>query len=183
MATLERSGSQSRFRPFAGLVPLFTGLAFVVIANVPVSLLAGMVPAPLFCLVPIYFWCLVRPDLMTPAAVLAIGLVEDILSGGPPGVWTLAFVLAYALISRQRESFAGLSGFVAVVGFATVALAACGSAYLTVAALALLSPGGHLPSLAPIVSELAMTVLFYVPTALVTGWLHHRLVGASRGDV
>ena len=55
-------------------------------------------------------------------------------------------------------------------------------AYLTVAALALLYHG-HLPPLAPIVSELAMTVLFYVPTALVVGWLHHRLVGASRGDI
>ena len=183
MATLERTGSQSRFRPFAGLVPLFTGLAFVLIANLPVSLLAGMVPAPLFGLVPIYFWCLVRPDLMTPAAVLAIGLAEDILSGGPPGVWTLAFVLTYALLARQRESFAGLSGLVAVVGFATAALVACGTAYLTVAALALLTPGAHVPSLAPIVSELAMTVLFYVPTTLVVGQLHHRLVGASRGDI
>jgi hypothetical protein len=56
-------------------------------------------------------------------------------------------------------------------------------AYLTVAALALLSPNGHMPPLLPIVSELAMTVLFYVPTALVVGWLHHRLVGASRGDI
>lgn len=183
MASLERAGSQSRFRPLAGMVPLCTGLLFAVIANMPVSLLAGMLPAPLLALVPIYFWCLVRPDLMTPATVLAIGLAEDILSGGPPGVWTLAFVLTYALIARQRESFAGLSGLVAVVGFATAALVACGSAYLTVAALALLTPGSHVPSLVPIVSELAMTVLFYVPTALVVGWLHHRLVGASRGDI
>ncbi len=183
MASLERTGSPSRLRPFAGAVPMFTGLFFVLVANVPISLLAGMVPAPLLALVPIYFWCLVRPDLMTPAAVMAIGLAEDILSGGPPGVWTLSFVLTYALVARQRESFAGLSGLVAVVGFSTAALFACATAYLTVAALALLSPDGHVPSLAPIVSELAMTVLFYAPAALVTGWLHHRLVGASRGDI
>ena len=41
-----------------------------------------MVPAPLLALVPIYFWCLVRPDLMTPAAALMIGMAEDIMSGG-----------------------------------------------------------------------------------------------------
>ena len=35
--------------------------------------------------------------------------------------------------------------------------------------LALLSPDGRVPPLAPIVMELAMTVLFYVPTALVAG--------------
>ena len=183
MATMERTGHQARFKTFAGLVPLFTGLFLVLIANTPISLLAGMVPSPLLGLVPVYFWCLVRPDLMTPIAVMAIGLAEDILSGGPPGVWTLAFVLTYALIARQRDSFAGLSGVAAVVGFAGAALFACAVAYLTVAALALLSPNGHVPPLLPIVSELAMTVLFYVPTALVVAWLHRRLVGASRGDI
>ena len=183
MATMERTGAQPRFRNFTGLVPLFTGLLLVLIANTPISLLAGLVPAPLLALVPVYFWCLVRPDLMTPIAVMAIGLAEDILSGGPPGVWTLAFVLTYALVARQRDSFAGLSGVAAVVGFAGAALFACSTAYLTVAALALLSPNGHVPPLLPIVSELAMTVLFYIPTVLVVGWVHRRLVGASRGDI
>lgn len=183
MAALERTGSHSRFRYAGALTPLLTGLCFVVIANFPVSLLAGLVPSPLLGLVPVYFWCLVRPDLMTPGAAMAVGLAEDILSGGPPGVWTLAFVLTYALVARQRDSFAGLSGLAAVVGFAGAALFACAVAYLTVAGLNLLSPEGHVPSLVPIVSELAMTVLFYIPTTLVVGWLHHRLVGASRGDI
>lgn len=182
MARLERA-TQSRLRVVAALVPLLTGLVGVVISNIPISLLSGMVPPPLLALVPIYFWCLVRPDLMTPAAVFTIGMAQDILSGGPPGVWTLSFVLTYALIARQRESFAGFSGLAAVVGFAAAATFSCAAAYLTVASLALLSPGGRTPPLAPIVMELAVTVLFYVPTALVTGWLHHRLVGASRGDV
>jgi rod shape-determining protein MreD len=183
MAALERTGSQPRFRALAGLTPLLTGLVFVLIANIPISLLGGLVPPPLLALVPVYFWCLVRPDLMTPACVLAIGLAEDMLSGAPPGVWTLSFVLTYALLSRQRDSFAGLSGLVAVVGFAAAALAVCATAYLTVAGLALLTPDAHVPPLAPIASVLAMTILFYVPAALVVGWLHHRLVGASRGDI
>jgi rod shape-determining protein MreD len=183
MATLERGTQQSRLRVVAAMVPLATGLTGVALANIPVSLLSGAVPSPVLALVPIYFWCLVRPDLMTPAAVFTIGLAQDILSGGPPGVWTLSFVLTYALVARQRESFAGLSGLAAVVGFAVAATFACAAAYLTVAGLVLLSPDGRTPPLAPIVMELAMTVLFYVPAALVTGWLHHRLVGASRGDI
>jgi rod shape-determining protein MreD len=183
MATLERTGSHSRFRLLAALTPLLTGLVFVLIANIPISLLGGLVPSPLLGLVPVYFWCLVRPDLMTPVAAFGIGLAEDVLSGGPPGVWTLAFILTYALLARQRDSFAGLSGLVAVVGFAAAALFACATAYLAVSGLALLSPDGRTPPLAPIASQLAMTVLFYVPTALVVGWLHHRLVGASRTDI
>ena len=35
MATMERTGAQPRFRNFAGLVPLLTGLFLVVIANTP----------------------------------------------------------------------------------------------------------------------------------------------------
>ena len=183
MASLERASSVPRFRFLVALVPLLCGMLGVFIANIPISLLGGLVPAPLLALVPVYFWCLVRPDLMTPAAALTIGFAEDLLSGGPPGVWTLAFVLTYALVARQRDSFAGLSGLAAVLGFAGATAFACAIAYLTVAGLAFLTPGAHLPPLAPIIGEMAMTVLFYAPTNLVVGWLHHRLVGASRGDI
>jgi rod shape-determining protein MreD len=181
MVRLERTQSQ-RFRTLVAVVPMAAGLAGVLIANIPVSILGGLVPAPLFALVPVYFWCLLRPDLMTPAVAFSIGFAEDVLSGGPPGIWTLAFVLTYALLSRRRDSFAGLSGLAAVLGFAAAATFACAVAYVTVTALNLLSDL-HLPPLVPVVSELMMTVLFYVPATLVTGWLHHRLVGASRSDV
>ncbi len=177
MAALERPGSTTTQRLLGVLLPLLCGLLGVFIANIPISLLGGAVPPPLLGLLPIYFWCLVRPDLMTPAAALTIGIAEDILSGGPPGVWSLAFVLTYAVVARQRDSFAGLSGLVAVVGFGAAASVACASAYFTIAALY-----GHFQPLAPILSELAMTVLFYVPTVYVFGIIHHRLVGASRSD-
>src|SRR5262249_40293529 len=154
MARLERAAAPSGFvRYLVGAVPLLCGLVGVVIANIPISLLGGLVPAPLFALVPVYFWCLVRPDLMAPAVTLAIVLAEDVMSGGPPGIWSLAFVLTYALVARQRDSFAGLAGLAAVLGFAAAATFACTIAYLTVAALDLLS-GLHLPPVTPILGEL-----------------------------
>src|ERR1043165_6602519 len=72
MVRLERSQAP-RFRYLVALVPMATGLLGVVIANIPVSILGGLVPAPLFGLVPVYFWCLLRPDLMTPAVAFSIG--------------------------------------------------------------------------------------------------------------
>ena len=177
MGIAERTGSMTAFRILAALVPLLCGLFGAVLANIPVGILGGAVPPPLLALIPVYFWCLVRPDLMTPAAAFAIGLTEDILSGGAPGVWTLAFVLTYALVGRQRDSFAGLGGLAAVLGFAAAALFCCAIAYLTTAVL-----NGRLPLLAPILSELAITVLFYVPGAYVIGGLHRRLVGPLRTD-
>jgi rod shape-determining protein MreD len=183
MGTLERPGTAGSFRFLAAVVPLLCGLVGVLIANIPISLLGGVVPPPLLGLVPVYFWCLVRPDLMTPSAAFAIGLAEDVMSGGPPGVWTLAFVLTYAVVARQRDSFAGLSGLAAVVGFSAAAAIACAIAYFVVAFLMFLSPGpAHLPLLAPIVGELAMTVLFYVPVVVVIGPIHRRIVGPMRSD-
>jgi rod shape-determining protein MreD len=182
MVSLERAGANPRFRFLVALIPLLCGLLAALITGIPISLLGGLVPPPLLALVPVYFWCLVRPDLMTPAVSFTIGFAEDVLSGGPPGVWTLAFVLTYALVARRRDSFAGLSGLAAVLGFAAAAAFACAVAYCTVAALAFLS-SAHLPPLTPLIGQLAMTVLFYAPATLVVGWLHHRLVGASRSDV
>ncbi len=178
MATLERPGNFTSLRVFTALVPLLCGLVAALVCNIPIAPLSGKVPPPLLALVPIYFWCLVRPDLMTPAAALAIGLAQDILSGAPPGVWTLAFVLTYALVARRRDSFAGLSGLAAVVGFGAAAAFTCTCAYITVAMLY-----WHLPPVPPILGELAMTVLFYVPAAMVVGGIHRRLVGASRSDI
>ena len=162
----------------AAFVPLLCGLLFAFIANIPVSLVGGQVPPPLLALVPVYFWCLVRPDLMTPAASFAIGLVEDILSGGPPGIWTLAFVLTYALVARQRDNFAGLSGLAAVVGFTSAVTLCCAIAWLIMTVI-----NWNPPPVPPIVGELVMTVLFYAPTVLLVGWLHRHLVGPLRSDI
>ena len=178
MAFAERSQAGSALRALGRQVPLISGFFCAFLSNIPISLTGGALPPPLLALVPIYFWCLVRPDLMTPATTFAIGIVEDVLSGGAPGLWTLSFVLTYAAVARSRDSFAGLSGLGAVLGFSVAALVACTCAY-AITALSF----WRLPLPGPIVSELAMTVLFYVPTALVVGWLHHRLVGASRGDI
>src|ERR1700743_3642510 len=169
MGTAEGTGFMMGGRVLSALLPLLCGLVAVLLSNLPLSLTNGLVPAPLLGLVPIYFWGLVRPDLMTPAAVFVIGLAEDMMAGGPPGVWTLSFVIAYGVIDRQRDAFAGLAGLGAVLGFATAALIACVVAYAVTAALYHFSPIGS------IVAELAMTVLFYVPGVYLISILHRRL--------
>jgi rod shape-determining protein MreD len=176
MGAADRIGSVMAARLLAALVPLLCGLLAVVLSNIPITLVGGLVPAPLLGLVPVYFWCLVRPDLMTPACAFAIGMLQDIMAGGPPGIWTLSFVVTYAVVARYRDAFAGLSGVAAVLGFATAALMTCGLAYVVTAALY------HLPPLGPVLAEMAVTVLFYIPGVFVIGALHHRLVGPLRSD-
>ena len=177
MGTTERLYAPGLQRFATALVPFICGVLGVVIANIPVSFVGGLVPPPLLGLIPIYFWCLVRPDLMTPAAAFAIGVLEDIMSGSPPGIWTLGFVVAYAVVARQRDSFAGLAGIAAVLGFAAAALAACTTATIAVALLY-----SQVPPIGAVVAELAMTVAAYIPCVQAVSSLHHRLVGPLRSD-
>src|ERR1700744_1206500 len=118
---MERVSLLMGSRIFASVIPVLLSMLGVLIANLPVSFLGGIVPAPLLGLMPVYFWCLVRPDLMPPFWAFVVGLLEDIFSGGPPGIWTLAFITTYAVIDRQRDIFAGLSGLAAMLGFAIAA--------------------------------------------------------------
>lgn len=174
---MERVSALMGNRIVASVIPVTFAILGTLIANTPVSFLGGIVPAPLLGLMAIYFWCLVRPDLMPPFWAFAVGILEDVLSGGPPGVWTVSFIVTYALIDRQRDAFAGLSGLGAILGFATAAATACAIAYAVMAIYF-----WRMPPFAPVMGELATSVIFYVPVAMFLGLVHRRLVGPLRSD-
>lgn len=177
MRTLERAGNFMGGRVLSSIVPVALAILGALISNFPVSVLGGLIPPPLLVFMPLYFWAMVRPDLMTPFWVFVLGILQDLLSGGPPGVWAASFLGAYFLIDRQRDMLAGLSGVGAISGFAVSALSACAAAYVIVALYY-----WHFPPLAPMLVELAMTVLFYIPAVFVLGIVQRRLVGPYRSD-
>jgi rod shape-determining protein MreD len=162
---------------FASVIPVLLGLLGAIIANIPVTVLGGWMPPPLLALMPIYFWCLVRPDLMSPAWTFAIGVLQDLMSGGPPGIWAASFVVMYAFLDRQRDTFAGLSGWGAVLGFATATLIVCTMAYTILAVY-----DWNLRPLSPFAMQFAVTAIFYIPAAFVLGFVHRRMVGPLRSD-
>jgi rod shape-determining protein MreD len=163
-------------RVFAFFAPVLLALLFVVIANLPLSITGGLMPAPLLALAPIYFWVVLRPELLPPIAVLLIGLFEDLLSGGPPGIWAFGFLAAYGLADRQREVFEGLSGVGAVLGFAATVFTAAGAAFL-LASFVYWRPA----PLASLLLESLLTILFYPLLAIVLTWANRNLVTAFRG--
>ena len=162
-------------RLFGSLLPVLSALILVMLVNLPVSLTGDLFPAPLLALTEVYFWALVRPDLMPPFVVLCVGLLEDLLSGGSPGVWATGFIAAYALVDRQRENLAGLAGGAAVLGFAA-AMAIAASATFVLTWIMYLRQ----PPLAPLLLASVFTVLFYPVVAVVLGRVHRRAVGANR---
>jgi rod shape-determining protein MreD len=162
-------------RVLGSFLPALSAVLLVMLVNLPVTLTGGLFPAPLLALTAIYFWALVRPDLMPPYVVLFVGLLEDLLSGGPAGIWATGFMAAYALVDRQRENLAGLAGIAAVLGFA-VAMAVAATATFVLTWIMYMRQ----PPLAPLLLASVFTALFYPPIAVMLGWLHRRAVGAVR---
>ena len=163
-------------RFLASLVPALLALLLVLLANMPMSFTGGFLPVPALALACVYYWILVRPDLMPPFIVLGIGLAEDLLSGGPAGLWGAGFLAAFWLTDRQRETFAGLTGAGAVIGFAGAMLLAAGTAYVLATLVYL-----RLAPIAPLLLQSVSTVVFYPLIAVSMGWVLRKIVGPMRG--
>jgi len=162
---------------FAAIVPVLCGLLGVVLSSMPVSLTGGAIPPPLLAFMAVYFWALVRPDLMPPAGAFVIGLAQDLFSGAPPGFWTTAFIATYALLDRQREALASLAGLGAILGFALAMLIVSAAAYLIAWFYF-----RHLPPLAPLALQMGVSVLCYIPVLPILNGIQHRIVGPLRSE-
>jgi rod shape-determining protein MreD len=174
---MERLGGFLHSRFLANIIPVLFSFIGVVLTNTPVSVFGSWIPSPMYALMPVYYWCLVRPDLMSPGWVLLIGLGNDVLSPAPIGVWAASFVLTYAVIDKQRDAFAGLSGWGAILGFATAALIACTAHYAINAMLAWrILPVNHS------IKEFAVTSLMYGVALPLLGFVHRKVVGPLRSD-
>jgi rod shape-determining protein MreD len=89
----------------------------------------------------------------------------------------VGYLAAYALSDRQRDAFAGLSGWGVVIGFSAAMLTAAASAYL-VGSLVY----WRLTPPQPLLVQSIVTVVLYPLVAIILGVIHRNVVGASRGD-
>ena len=114
------------------LTPTGLTLLLVIVGQVPWHLPGLARVIPLLPLTAVYHWAIQRPDLLPAYVVFFIGLLVDLLSGGPIGVNTLVFITVYGVIFSQRRFFIGKSFHVTWLGFALVAAAAALQSWLLV---------------------------------------------------
>lgn len=96
-------------------IPLtFVSMALIV----DLVALPGLAPSPMMphlTLAAIFFWSLLRPDLINNLVIFLIGMVHDLIAGLPLGMTSLTMLLAIkALAASDREFIAG--SFVAMWG-------------------------------------------------------------------
>ena len=110
-----------------------TGRALAPVAVTVMLILGGMsllaVPGlnsmvPMFGLMGVFYWAIHRPDLFPLSAAFIIGLLYDLLSGGPPGMNTLLLVLAYWVLMTQRRFFLANRFIMLWWGFSLIAIGA-----------------------------------------------------------
>ena len=82
-------------------LPFLVGLFCVFLTFVPIGSIVGIEVAPAFALMAVYYWAAHQPETFPPYAVFAVGLLQDLLSAGPIGLWA-AFMLRGS-VSRHAK--------------------------------------------------------------------------------
>ena len=106
------------------LTPFGLSLLLVILSVVPTHIPGYAQIAPILALVSIYHWAIYRPNLLPLFSVFILGLLQDLLTGTPVGLYILVFLTVYGIVLSQRRFFAGKSFTVYWIGFAVVSLVA-----------------------------------------------------------
>lgn len=145
-----------------------TGLALLlaIATLLPVGDAVAAIAAPHATLILVYYWSIHRPELLPLPVLAAVGLFQDLLWGGPPGLNMLILPAVRIVLANQETLFrnlsfsAGWAGFALVAALATALSWAAGSLYY----------GAVMPA-RPMFGHGLITVAFYP----LLGWLLGRV--------
>ncbi len=154
------------------IVPVVITLLMVIIGVTPVPVPYYAIVAPSLPLMAVYYWAVLRPELMPRTAVFAIGLLQDVLSGVPLGVNALVLLLAHAVLLHQRRYLVGKSFWMFWLGFVMLAPAAGVLIWLLVAILrgALIAPDATM-------FNILMTIAVFPLLAWILSHTQRALIG------
>lgn len=147
------------------MLPFGTTVLLLLVAIMPTRIPGYGGVAPLLAMMGVYYWAIFRPDLLPPLAAFAIGLLYDVMAGGPLGVNALVMLLVQGVTASQRRFFLGKTFLVAWWAFAMVAGGAMAIAWLLVSGLY-----GQIVEPRAVFFEYLLTVALYP----LLGWLLAR---------
>ncbi len=131
------SGLTGRLNPvlWLGLPALACAAGSLVLAT-PVRIFNLGLPEPVFALVPAFAWAVIRPSVLPPFVLVALGLFLDALWGGPFGLWPLCLLAAYAPVLMARAFLTGQDFVVLWVWYAAACALAFGVGFVVISARA-----------------------------------------------
>jgi len=138
------------------VAPMVGAMGATLLFAMPLRVHGLQLPEPVFAMVPVFAWAVLRPSLMAPLCLLGLGLFNDLVWGGRVGLWALALLAAYGFILGTRSMMGGQSKLMLWIWFAAASLVAMG-----VADLAVLMDVGHAPNVLAVLGQWAPTALLW----------------------
>ena len=143
-------------RRIAATIPTLTTFLFMLVGIIPAGIPGFSMVSPLLSVAAVFFWVISRPNLMPPAVVFGVGLLQDVLSGGPIGLWALTLLIVQYLSLSQRRFVIGQTFGLGWVGLSAVVIGAAGLIWLGACIYY-----GVLFSAVPVLIQAALTILVY----------------------
>jgi rod shape-determining protein MreD len=109
----------------------------------------------------VFAWALIRPSIIAPFLIIAMGALLDSLWGAPLGLWEISLLIAYGVVSTGRSVLIGQSDG-AILGWY---LGAC-ALMMTSGLLITLLLSEAAPSLWAVLGQMAATALLFPFAAL-----------------
>ncbi len=153
------------------VAPLLLGLLGVIFLALPMRLFEGAAPTPIIPLVVVFFWSIYAPAYMPSVSVFLIGILQDLLTGGPLGLWAAVYLVTQFVVMSQRSYFLGREQKVVWLGFA---LAAASASLMLWLVMSLMS--GVLLPVGGLLAQMATTVLIYPLFGIAFGEFHRRIL-------
>ena len=102
------------------LVPSLISLVSTLVFATPLRLFGLALPEPVFPYVLAFGWAALRPSMLAPLVLLALGLFLDLLWGGPLGLWPLCLLVCHGLALAARRLLSGEDAAVLWVWYAGI---------------------------------------------------------------
>jgi rod shape-determining protein MreD len=136
--------------------PALICLAATLLLGLPFRLLTLQLPEPIFPMICIFSWAVIRPSILSPIVILLIGLVLDLLWGTPFGLWGLSMLVGYGLTLSMRAMMTGQSRMMMWAWYIGVT-----GVVLVAGFLFMMLHGGATPNLVGLIWQLLATGLLY----------------------
>jgi rod shape-determining protein MreD len=137
-------------------VPMAACMAGTLLFAAPIRVFGLRLPEPVFAMVVVFAWAVLRPTILAPLLLLVLGLFDDLVWGGRVGLWGLGLLVAYGFVLVTRNMMSGQGRPMMWVWWAATLSVCMGSIYLTVRLLT-----GNAPDLLAVGGQWLPTVLLY----------------------
>lgn len=136
--------------------PALAAIAATVLMAVPLRVFGISLPEPVFPLVLVFAWPMIRPAALSAISLFLLGLFLDFYWGGAVGLWALSFLAVYGIMLVVRTF---MSGHPTIVNFALYS--GCVTGVFGIAYIVTALRTENAPSLLALAGQVIPTLLLF----------------------